>query len=76
MDPHFLHSLQAIELLTKCYVVVQGNTVAALGPHKGLKYVRIVFSDIRPAFILRLILIHYANCTVLIKIGVIHSFSH
>lgn len=31
--------LQAIELLTQCYVLVQGNTVSALGPHKGLKQV-------------------------------------
>ncbi|KAA0720802.1 KRR1 small subunit processome component -like protein KRR-R motif-containing protein 1 [Triplophysa tibetana] len=28
---------QALELLTNCYVMVQGNTVSALGPHSGLK---------------------------------------
>ena len=27
---------QAIELLTNCYVLIQGNTVSAVGPYKGL----------------------------------------
>lgn len=31
---------QALELLTNCYVMVQGNTVSALGPFNGLKEVR------------------------------------
>ncbi|WP_369294478.1 hypothetical protein, partial [Klebsiella pneumoniae] len=26
---------QALELLTNCYVMVQGNTVSALGPYNG-----------------------------------------
>lgn len=36
---------QAIELLTKTYVMVQGNTVAAMGGHKGLKKVREIVQD-------------------------------
>ncbi|KZT20657.1 ribosomal RNA assembly protein mis3 [Neolentinus lepideus HHB14362 ss-1] len=28
---------QAIELLTQCYVLVQGSTVSVMGPYKGLK---------------------------------------
>ena len=29
--------VQAIELLTNCYVLVQGSTVSAIGSHRGLK---------------------------------------
>lgn len=36
---------KAIELLTECYVFVQGNTVSAMGSFKGLKEVRRIIID-------------------------------
>lgn len=36
---------QAIELLTNCYILVQGNTVSVMGPYKGIKQVRKVVLD-------------------------------
>jgi len=38
-------TLKAIEILTDCYMMVQGKTVVAMGPFKSLKHVRMVVSD-------------------------------
>jgi ribosomal RNA assembly protein len=38
-------TLKALELLTNCYILVQGNTVSAMGDYRQLKTVLKVTTD-------------------------------
>jgi len=50
-------TLKAIELVTDCYVMVQGNTVSCMGPFKGLKAVRHIveqcMKNVHPIYLIK-----------------------
>jgi ribosomal RNA assembly protein len=55
-------TLKAVELLTDCYVLIQGNTISSIGPFKGLAAVRKIAEDcliknIHPVFNVKRLLI-------------------
>eukprot|EP00519_Triparma_laevis_P007204 CAMPEP_0182501234 /NCGR_PEP_ID=MMETSP1321-20130603/11007_1 /TAXON_ID=91990 /ORGANISM="Bolidomonas sp., Strain RCC1657" /LENGTH=343 /DNA_ID=CAMNT_0024705867 /DNA_START=77 /DNA_END=1105 /DNA_ORIENTATION=+ len=54
-------TLKALELLTNCYILVQGNTVAVMGGYKGLKEARNVivecFKNVHPVYNIKRLMI-------------------
>jgi ribosomal RNA assembly protein len=54
-------TMRALELVTKCFILLQGNTVSVMGDRKGLKAVRLVvedcFKSIHPIYHIKILLI-------------------